>query len=443
MNGIPQGSVISLPLFLIAINDITQVIKKPGKCFPFADDLTIMFTGKKIKQTEKLAQQALDNLYKWPLTSGFKFSEEKTSYMIINRPSYSGITPSLYLNNQQINMELQQKILGLIFDIKLNWELHIKKVKANCQQRIKIIKTLASKSWGANSEIILRTYKAIIRPVLDYGAPIYGSAPKRLLKILDPIQTTSLRLSLGAFKTSPNSSVIVETGEIPLEYRRRQLSLALAATIYSNQRNPCYETLITHNNQQIYISRNTLPKPFSIRQARYASDWNLTIPQITQRLPALTPPGKLNNPNINFELSNLNKKETSAIIYQSRFSEIANKYRNHKHIYTDGSINKEQGGCAIITDNQELTKEFQFNFHMSSVRNLTGLTIHKILRTQSVCYIYRLQISSTCYGRPYKYNKNNSRYPRRINKTSIRKKCSTRIYLDSITPRNRRQRKSR
>ncbi|XP_053977242.1 uncharacterized protein LOC128875576 [Hylaeus volcanicus] len=275
--------------------------------------------------------------------------------MIINRPSYSGITLSLYLNNQQINMEQQQKILGLIFDTKLNWELHIKKVKANCQQRIKIIKTLASKSWGANSEIILRTYKAIIRPVLDYGAPIYGSAPKRLLKILDPIQTTSLRLSLGAFKTSPNLSVIVETGEIPSEYRRRQLSLALAATKYSNQRNPCYETLITHNNQQIYLSRNTLPKPFSIRQARYASDWNLTIPQITQRLPAPTPPWKLNNPNINFELSNLNKKETSAIIYQSRFSEIANKYRNHKHIYTDGSINKEQGGCAIITDNQELT----------------------------------------------------------------------------------------
>lgn len=48
-NGIPQGSNISTTLYLIAINDITQNIKKPVLYTLFADDINVLYRSKKQK----------------------------------------------------------------------------------------------------------------------------------------------------------------------------------------------------------------------------------------------------------------------------------------------------------------------------------------------------------------------------------------------------------
>ena len=45
-NGVPQGSVMSVTLFLIAINDILAPLRPPVKGLLFADDLTIFCSGK-------------------------------------------------------------------------------------------------------------------------------------------------------------------------------------------------------------------------------------------------------------------------------------------------------------------------------------------------------------------------------------------------------------
>jgi len=45
---------------------------------------------------------------------------------------------------------------------------------------------------------------------LDYGCIVYGSACGSYLRMLDPIQNHALRLCLGAYRTSPASSLCVE-----------------------------------------------------------------------------------------------------------------------------------------------------------------------------------------------------------------------------------------
>ena len=39
------------------------------------------------------------------------------------------------------------------------------------------------------------------------------------------MQSKALRLSIGAMRSTPNNAVLVESGEIPLEFRRDKLSL--------------------------------------------------------------------------------------------------------------------------------------------------------------------------------------------------------------------------
>ena len=72
-NGVPQGSVISVTLFLLAINDIVNYISLPVKCTIFADDVTLFIKGKNLKTSESLIQQTLNKISGFANNSGSKF----------------------------------------------------------------------------------------------------------------------------------------------------------------------------------------------------------------------------------------------------------------------------------------------------------------------------------------------------------------------------------
>ena len=57
----------------------------------------------------------------------------------------------------------------------------------------------------------------------DFG--VCGSTRGSYLQMLDPIQNLALRLCLGAYRTSPSSSLCVLANEPPLYIRRRKLSI--------------------------------------------------------------------------------------------------------------------------------------------------------------------------------------------------------------------------
>ncbi|XP_042145521.1 uncharacterized protein LOC120846549, partial [Ixodes scapularis] len=58
---------------------------------------------------------------------------------------------------------------------------------------------------------------SVLRSRLDYGSCVYGSARPSALRMLDPIHHQGLRLSTGAFRTSPIPSLYAETNEWSLE----------------------------------------------------------------------------------------------------------------------------------------------------------------------------------------------------------------------------------
>ena len=62
INEVPQGSVLSVTLFLITFNDITRCIPRPIKKSIFADDLTVYCSGKDLLTTQEVLQDCLNNL---------------------------------------------------------------------------------------------------------------------------------------------------------------------------------------------------------------------------------------------------------------------------------------------------------------------------------------------------------------------------------------------
>jgi len=144
----------------------------------------------------------------------------------------------------------QTKFLGLIFDRKLTFIPHIRHLKDKCTKTLNLLRILAHTSWGADQDTLLHLYRSLIRSKLDYGCIhciVYGSARKSYLRMLDPIQNHALQLCLGAFRTSPASSLCVEANELPLQLRRKKPSLQYTLKLSANQSNPAHKTVFNSN----------------------------------------------------------------------------------------------------------------------------------------------------------------------------------------------------
>lgn len=279
-NGVPQGSVLSVLLFLIAINDITNHIHRPVKVYLFADDITITLSGKNIKTSQELLQITLNELQDWSNTTGFKISKTKSECIVFNKRGNLSDQLKLTIGPQQLKCSSLIKILGILFDSKLTWIPHIKKLKAECLQRMNIIKAISSASWGADRNVILSTYKALIRSKIDYGAIIYQSAKPTILNSLNPVHSAGLRFAIGAYRTSPISSILVESNEEPLHIRRRKLCFSYASKMSSTPNNPAYKNVFSRKYYDKYTQKKYAPKPVYYLLNQYLEEIHFTFPTV-------------------------------------------------------------------------------------------------------------------------------------------------------------------
>ena len=70
-----------------------------------------------------------------------------------------------------------------------------------------------------------------------------GSARSSYLRMLDPVQNHALRLCLGAFRTSPSSSLCILANEPPLHLCRQKLSMQYCLRLSSTSQNPAYSAI--------------------------------------------------------------------------------------------------------------------------------------------------------------------------------------------------------
>ena len=100
-------------------------------------------------------------------------------------------------------------------------------------------------------------YRTIVRSKLDYGCIVYGTASNTNLRQLDSIHNAGLRLALGAFCTSPVSSMYTEANEAPLEERRLKLSMNYYLKTRACTDNPAHHALheFDPTTRDLYLPR--------------------------------------------------------------------------------------------------------------------------------------------------------------------------------------------
>lgn len=347
--GVPQGSVLSVTLFALAINGISEVIP-PGILYTlFVDDLSISFAATRMAVAERKLQLTIDKILNWADKVGFKFSFSKTKVVHFCRIRGLHPDPDLYMYGQRISCVEQTRFLGLTFDHRLTWEPHIRALKVKCLQASQILKILAHSYWGSDRNTLLIIYKALILSKLSYGCEVYSSASPRHLAMLDAIHHGGIRLATGAFKSSPIMSLLVDSGEMSLESHRQSMIMRYW---YRLQRLPASLACKTAKSVAyfyFYDNHPRYPKPFGYRAKSLLTDFNLPLGTVSSFRLSASPPWVM--PVVRFcRYFKGIKRDMSDNEIRSIFLEHASEHNESCTVYTDGSKSDDGVGYGVYSN---------------------------------------------------------------------------------------------
>ena len=222
--GVPQGSVISPLLFILFIVDMFEdVTSHKAK---FADDGTIWRTGSDVDLLATALKNDLECVKKWTERWRLKMNVEKTETCCFSKTTTSETRISLRGN--QLKYNDHPKLLGVHLDESLKFSKHISATEQKANRSVGLLAQL-SKVEGFTTKNLLRVYKALVQPILEYASPVWQNAGD--CQKLEEVQRKGLALCLGVPLTSSREALEVELAVKPLEIRRLEIAIREASRI--------------------------------------------------------------------------------------------------------------------------------------------------------------------------------------------------------------------
>ena len=159
-------------MLLIYINDLSEGLSTNAKLF---DDDTSLFPVIHDSQTSaNILSKDLEMTHNWAFQWKTNFNPDlnkQAREVIFSRKTKNLHHPPLVFNNTNITQSTYQKHLGIILYSKLTFENHINIVTTKINKTIGLLRKLQNL---LPRTILIKIYKAFVRPHLDYGDILYN-----------------------------------------------------------------------------------------------------------------------------------------------------------------------------------------------------------------------------------------------------------------------------
>ena len=203
--GVPQGSILGPLLFILYINDITN-LNIEGQIMLYADDTALFFKHKNPEALQHITNTALSKIACWLESNYLTLNTSKTFLQIYTKRK-SVETLEIYINGNAIKEVKTIKYLGVLMDSDLKFTSHISTV---CNTVSRNIGMIARARPFLTKKLLIQLYNSIVFPYINYCCFIWGSNYDERLRKLVTLQKRSMRLIEGIFPPQSATPVFKE-----------------------------------------------------------------------------------------------------------------------------------------------------------------------------------------------------------------------------------------
>lgn len=198
--GLPQGTQLSVYLFLLYINDLVYV-PDLGEIVLFADDTGLIVKHKNAEMAVEIANRELKKIEYWLNSNKLKLHTGKCTWMLIGKENENNSNEfTIQIDNKIIKRVQNIKYLGFEIDDKMDFKAQISTLTKKLASKINVLYRISDK---ITFDLRKMVYNAIIQPHYDYCSTLYINCEKQQIDQMQKLQNRAMRYILKCdYRTS-------------------------------------------------------------------------------------------------------------------------------------------------------------------------------------------------------------------------------------------------
>ena len=198
--GVPQGSVLGLLLFLLYVNDLPKNVHD-AQVVMFADDISVLILDSDARELQIRINRVVTELETWLNRNDLLINTGKSGVMSFhNGQPHSLVKPSVTFNNITVAYISETRFLGIQITDSLKWQSHIQLLANKLSKVTFMIKSLRD---ILSLNFIWNIYFTKFHSLLRFGILFWGGTRGELISQILRIQKQVIRLITAVNSRTP------------------------------------------------------------------------------------------------------------------------------------------------------------------------------------------------------------------------------------------------